>query len=78
MTTEYVKVDAANSQVKELADKIGADARLVAAEINKQAYRKAYAQRDDVKAKRAEYTRARNEQLKTVAQLLKLAQKEVR
>jgi len=74
MTTTYVKVDSQNETVRTLAEKIGADAKLVAAELNKQAYRAAYAKRDDVKAKRAEYTKQRNEQLKVVAQLLKMAQ----
>ena len=71
ITTTYTKVSAQDEQVQALASKTGMKAEDIAAVMNKEAYRKAYSQRSDVKAKRAEYTRARNEQLQVVAQLLK-------
>lgn len=70
-TTNYVKVTAESANVKTLAEKTGLPAADIANVLNKEAYRKAYSQREDVKAKRAAYAAVRNETLRTIAALLK-------
>jgi sulfur carrier protein ThiS len=67
----YFKVDETNARVQELAKTIGCEPKLVAAQINREAYRKAYSARPEVKEARKAYSAERNEQLKMVAALLK-------
>jgi hypothetical protein len=71
MTTMFTKIEETDARVREMSEKSGLDPKTVAAYLNKEAYRKAYSQRPDVVAKRREYTRSRNEQLKVVAEMLK-------
>ena len=69
--TDIQKVSADSPNVIELAEKLGAEPKDVAATINQQAYRRAYNADPEVKEKRKAYTKARNANLAKVSKLMK-------